>query len=254
MSMLHCSTRSRTSHRGTGRNGKGQNSSGDRIELRNRARYRAVARRRGIERRHQFLHGQRRRPCAGGRDFPRVRQRDGLHQGRYVRCEPVPGADRLGGRTVRDGRHSRQQCRDPACGADRGVPGRKVGCDHGHQSRIGLSHGCCRRADDARKRLGAGDQHRLRARPDSVTLQVRLCRGQARHGRPDQGDRPGDRRGSGDLQRDLPGICADAAGRGTDSRHDEAIRHGPRDGDPRHPCSSASPPSSSRRPDNLAEP
>ena len=61
-----------------------------------------------------------------------------------------------------------------------------------------------------------------------ITLQGGLCRRQARHRRPDQGRGAGDRRRRHHLQRDLPGLCLHAAGRGADRRPGQGARHFPR--------------------------
>ncbi len=71
------------------------------------------------------------------------------------------------------------------------------------------------------------------ARADRVAVQGGLCRGQARHRRPHQGRRAGDRGGGHHLQRDLPGLRLHAAGRGADRRAGEGARHPARAGDPR---------------------
>ncbi len=137
---------------------------------------------------------------------------------------------------ARPRRHPRQQRRRPARRADPGLPRRQVGPDHRDQPLLGLPHHRRRPAADARPGLGPHRQHRLRPRPDRLAVQVGLRRGQARRGRPDQGRRARDRRGADHLQRHLPRLRADPAGRGADPRHHEAVRHGPRDGDPRGPA------------------
>ncbi len=69
--------------------------------------------------------------------------------------------------------------------------------------------------------LGPHRQHRLGARADRLALQVRLCVGQARARRLHQDRGAGAGRGAHHLQRDLPRLRADAAGRGADPRPDE---------------------------------
>ncbi len=80
-----------------------------------------------------------------------------------------------------------------------------------HATPAGLPH-------HAGARLGPDRQPGLGARPGGLARQVGLCRGQARHGRPDQGDGARDRRLRHHLQRDLPGLhrhrIDHAAGRG----------------------------------------
>ena len=66
--------------------------------------------------------------------------------------------------------------------------------------------------------LGAHHQHRLGARPGRLGAEDRLRRGQARRGRPDQGGRARNRANRHHLQRDLPGLGADAAGAEADRR------------------------------------
>ena len=77
-------------------------------------------------------------------------------------------------------RHSRQQCRHPACRADRGVSDREVGRDHRDQSVLRLPCDARRRAGHEGARMGPHHQHRLGACARRLALQVGLCRGQAR--------------------------------------------------------------------------
>ena len=81
--------------------------------------------------------------------------------------------------------------------------------------------------------MGPDHQHRLGARAYRLAVQVGLCRGQARHRRPDQGDGARNRRGRHHLQRHLPRLRLDAAGRGADRGPGEGARHLARGGDPR---------------------
>ena len=68
------------------------------------------------------------------------------------------------------------------------------------------------------RKLRPHHQHRLGARPGRLAVQVGLCRGQARHRRPDQDGGARDCRARHHLQRHLPRLCADAAGREADPR------------------------------------
>ena len=63
----------------------------------------------------------------------------------------------------------------------------------------------------------------------------------AKHGiaRPHQGDGAGNRRSQHHLQRDLPGLCLYAAGRGADRRPGQGARHPARTGDPRRAARAA---------------
>ena len=72
--------------------------------------------------------------------------------------------------------------------ADRGIPGREVGRDPRHQPVVRLPHDPRGVAGHEAARLGPHHQHRLGARPRRLAVQVGLCRGQARHARPHQGD------------------------------------------------------------------
>ncbi len=128
-------------------------------------------------------------------------------------------------------RHPDQQCRHPACGADRRVSARDVGRDHRDQPHVRLPHHRRGAAEDARGRMGPGHQHRLGPRADRLALQIRLYRRQARDRRADQDGGAGDGARADHRQRDLPRLRADPAGRGADPRDDEGIRHGPRRGD-----------------------
>ena len=85
-------------------------------------------------------------------------------------------------------RHSRQQRRHPACGADRGIPARQVGCHSRHQSERRVSHDACRFRRDERARLGPHRECRIGPRSRRLAVQVGLCGRQARRARPDQGD------------------------------------------------------------------
>ena len=98
-------------------------------------------------------------------------------------------------RAIRPARHPRQQCRHPACRAARAVSGRRNGTQilainlssAFHTMRLALP---AMRAE----RLRPHHQYRLGAWAGRLALQVGLCRGQARHRRPDQGRGAGDRR------------------------------------------------------------
>ena len=98
-------------------------------------------------------------------------------------------------RQSRPARYSGQQCRHPACRAARAVSGREMGRDPVDQPVVGVSHHAAGVAGDASEQVRADHQHRVRAWIGRVALQGGLCRGQARHRRPDQG------RGAGDCGR-----------------------------------------------------
>ena len=66
------------------------------------------------------------------------------------------------------------------------------------------------------KRLGPDHQHRLGARARRQRREGGLCHRQARPRRADQGHRDRDRQPGHHLQRDLPGLGADAAGAAAD--------------------------------------
>ena len=159
----------------------------------------------------------------------RARDRVRRHRGAQRRRHEPARADREhGGRgrgDARRGRHPGQQCRHPARGADRGVPAGEVGRDPGDQSLGRVPHHARRDPRDDGARLGPDRQCRLGARPGRLALQVGLRRGQARAGRPDQGRRAGARRDRRHLQRGLPGLCLDAAGRAADRRPGQIARH-----------------------------
>ena len=89
------------------------------------------------------------------------------------------------------------------------------------------------------ERLRPDHQRRVGARPRRLAVQERLCRRQARRRRPDQDGRARGRRAWHHLQRDLPGLRLDAAGREPDRRHRQGARHHPRRSDPRRPARSA---------------
>ena len=112
-------------------------------------------------------------------------------------------------------------------------PPQKMGCDPSDQSQLGVPHDPHRVADDARAEFRADHQHRIGARARRVAVQERLCRGQARHHRLDQDGRARMRRTADHLQRDLPRLCRDAAGRGANRCAGQGTRHQPRKRHPR---------------------
>ena len=151
-------------------------------------------------------------------------------------CEP--GSDRRMIAAARDSRfgqrrHPRQQRRHPARRADRGIPAREVGRDPRHQPVLGVppDPSGLRRHEGAR--LGPHRQRRLGPRPGRLALQVGLCRRQARHVGLTKVMALERRRGRHHLQRHLPRLCLDAAGREADRRPGEGARHPARAGDPR---------------------
>ena len=83
------------------------------------------------------------------------------------------------------------------------------------------------------QRLRPDHQRRLGPRPGRLALQERLCRRQAWRRRPDQDGRARRRRAWRHLQRHLPRLCLDAAGRKPDRRHRQGARDQPRGSDPR---------------------
>ena len=97
--------------------------------------------------------------------------------------------DRGDARRAWPARHSGQQCRHSVCRAARAVSGREMGRDPGDQPVVGVSHHAAGAAGDAPEQVRADHQHRVRAWAGRVAVQGGLCRGQARHRRPDQGRR-----------------------------------------------------------------
>ena len=98
----------------------------------------------------------------------------------------IAGMIALGEKSVRLGRHPRQQCRHPVRLADRGIPDREVGPDHRDQPVLGLPRHPRGRPRHEEEGLGPHHQHRLGALAGRLALQVGLRVGQARHRRPDQ--------------------------------------------------------------------
>ena len=134
-------------------------------------------------------------PRRAGQDRLRV-QGVGCRYSPADMSKPAPIAEMIA-RTlaiVRPARRAGEQCRHPACRALAGIPGRKVGRDPRHQSVVGVPYHAAGAAFDAQEQVGPHHQHRFGARAGGIAVQVGLCRGQARHRRPDQGDRAGDRR------------------------------------------------------------
>ena len=199
-----------------------------RVELRNRPRRRrgagAPRRRRGAELVHRSPGG----PRAGRADRRRARRPRDLRPGRHGRGRRLPGAGRHA--PPRRWAASTSWSTTPASSTSPRSPTSRstMGPDHRDQPLLGLPHHRRRPAADARAGLGPHRQHRLRARPDRLAVQVRLRRRQARRRRLHQGGRARDRRGADHLQRHLPRLRADPARRGADPRHDEAVRHEPR--------------------------
>ena len=136
-------------------------------------------------------------------------------------------ADRPGrgdDRRVRPGRHPRQQRRDPARQPDRELPAREVRGDHRPQPVGGLVHHPRRLRRDEAERLRPDHQRRVGPRPRRLAVQERLCRRQAWRDRPDQDGRARRRRARHHLQRHLPRLRLDAAGREPDRRHRQGAR------------------------------
>ena len=90
------------------------------------------------------------------------------------------GDDEEGGGRIRRGRYSGQQCRHPACRADRRIPAGEMGRDRRDQSRFEFPHHPPCAAGHEGKRLGPHHQYRLGACAGRVAVQVGLCGGQAR--------------------------------------------------------------------------
>ena len=104
-------------------------------------------------------------------------------------------------------------------------PARQVGPDPAHQPVGCLPYHARGIPGMKAQRLGPDRQHRLGARPGRLAVQVGLCRRQARHRRPDQDRGAGARRDRHHLQRHLPGLCLDPAGRAADRRSGQVARH-----------------------------
>ena len=148
-------------------------------------------------------------------------------------------------KAARQGRRARQQRRHPARRGDRDLPRRQVGRDHRHRSVLGVPRHPRRGAGDEGPQVGAHHQHRLRARPRRLAVQVGLRRGQARHPRPDQDGGAGDGRARHHRQRHLPRLRAHAAGAEADPRDGQGARHHARSRSSRTCCCTPSPRASS---------
>ena len=88
-----------------------------------------------------------------------------------------------------------------------------------------VPHDPARGAADEVEGLGTHHQHRLRACAGREPVQVGLRRGQARHRRSHEDRRARGRRARHHDERDLSGLCLDAAGREADPGHGEGARH-----------------------------
>ncbi len=112
--------------------------------------------------------------------------------------------------------------RHPAHVADRRHAGRRLGCDPGDKPQRRLPHHAPCAAGDGRRRLWAGDQHRLGAWPDRLDQQGALHRQQVRPDRTEQGrgHRVRQRRVAGQRRRHrqlhLSGLGRDAPDRTAD--------------------------------------
>ena len=95
------------------------------------------------------------------------------------------------------GRRAGEQRRHPVRLADRGFPDREVGPDHRDQSLGRVPRDARGRARHEGAQVGPHHHHRVGAFAGRLAVQVRLRGGQARHRRPHQDGRAGDR----DLRR-----------------------------------------------------
>ena len=192
---------------------KGKSRPGDRIDQRHRAGHRRGAG--GGGRGH---HAERLRRCrrrsrrCGPRSRPRIGVKVGYNGADISKPEQIAAMVAETREDAGLARYPGEQRRHPVHRQCRGFPERAVGPDHRDQpvGRVPRHEG----GDPGHEGegLGADHQHRLGARAGRQPAEGRLCRGQARRGRHDQGggDRTGQRRRDG--QRDLPGLGADAAG------------------------------------------
>ena len=123
------------------------------------------------------------------------------------------------GKGFRQRRRSRQQRRDPACRADRGVSDRHLEPHHRHQSLRRLPRH--RRRDPRHEGAQMGPHHLDRLGPfeGRFAVQIRLCHGQARHRRADQDGGAGDRQIRDHRELHLARLCLDPARREADPRH-----------------------------------
>ena len=122
-------------------------------------------------------------------------------------------------RAPRTARHPGQRGRLPAHRAGGRLPDGALGRDPARRcSRRRSSSSRPRLPAMYRARLGPDRQHRLHPFGRGLAEQGRLCRRQARAAGPDPRRRDRGRRPRGDLQRGLPGLRPDAAGRGADRR------------------------------------
>ena len=218
-----------------------------RIELRHRPWHGRGARRRGRQCGAELVHRQRRRSCARRPDRRRAPACGHLRPRRHVERPPTAGrsstaaADGDGA-----GGHPRQQRRHPARGAACTNSRPRSGTRSSPSTSPPPSTPPPRRSPAMRAaQLGPHRQRRLGARADRLAVQVGLRRRQARPRRPHQGvalELAEERR---HLQRHLPRLRADAAGRGADRRPDEGARYAAREGGPRGHAGTGSPRSSS---------
>ena len=120
---------------------------------------------------------------------------------------------------------ARQQCRHPACLANRGFSGRKVGRSHRNQPLLRIPCDPCRYSWHEATRLGPYHHHGVGAFAGRVALQVGLRRGQARHRGTHQDGGAGTRPVEDHLQLHQPRLRLDAAGGEADPEHDEGAQH-----------------------------
>ncbi len=104
-----------------------------------------------------------------------------LSPGRHDEAGRDRRPDGNGGETLRQRRHSGQQCRRSICREGRGFPGRAMGPDHRHQPLLLFPYHSRRPARHEGKGLGPHRQHRLCPRARRLAVQIGLCRRQARH-------------------------------------------------------------------------
>ena len=95
------------------------------------------------------------------------------------------------------------------------------------------------------REMGPHHQHRLGPCAGRLALQIRLCRRQARHCRPDQDGGARSCAPTASPATHLPRLCLDAAGREADPRHDEGARPDQGAGHAMTCCSRRSRPSNS---------
>ena len=165
------------------------------------------------------------RRCAPSSPSELRRQRASIAAADMAKTDDI--ADMIAGaeRCIRRRRRAGQQCRHPVRLADRGIPAREMGRDPGDQPVQRLPHHPRCVPGMKKRKLRPHHQHRLGACAGRLAFQVGLCRRQARHRRPHQDGGAGRRRVRRHRQRDLPRLCADAAGRKADPRPGQGARH-----------------------------